>query len=129
MCLLKLPSGTDFRFVGRDWTQSSTKTSGCLPASLHSCALRTRYTILSYAHLHHCRVQLRHTSALLAAQSHVLAESYVDILNSPLLTRLVLFQASGSENAAAVEHTDSEQEVVSRHYLCNNWWSGQRNLF
>lgn len=54
MCLLKLPSGTDFLFVGRDWRQSFTKPTGCLPASLHSCVLRTCYTTLSYARLHRC---------------------------------------------------------------------------
>lgn len=117
MCLLKLPSGTHFLFVGHDWTQSFTKATGCLPATLHSCVLRTAYTILSYARPHHCRVQLKHTSALLAAQSHVLAESYADILNSPFLTRLVFFQASGSENAAAGGSTDLEQAVVSRFSL------------
>lgn len=40
------------------------------------------------------------------------AGAYEDILNSPSLTRLVLFSASGSENAAAGGGADLKQEAV-----------------
>lgn len=59
------------------------------------------------------------------------AGAYEDILNSPSLTRLVLFQASGSENAAAGGGADLKQEAVplsSSRYLWNNWRSRDPQL-
>lgn len=57
LCLLQLPSGSGFLFVGCYWTQRFTKTTVCLPAQLSPCVLRTRYTILSHARLHRCCVR------------------------------------------------------------------------
>lgn len=99
-CLPKLPSGTDFLFVSPDWRQNFSKSTGWRPATLHSCVLRACYTTLSHARLHHAGEQLKHTSTLLAAQSHVLSESRTGTLNLPFLTRLVFFLASGSKIAA-----------------------------
>lgn len=106
MCVLKLISycGTrlDAEFHQNHRLPSSFAAFLCVENILCNVVLRSRASSPSPAEPH---------------RSDVLAESYVDILNSAFLTCFVLSQASRSENAAVGGSTDSEQEVVSRSSL------------